>query len=263
MSDSSPTVPAAPKKLAPGPIPVTEAGPPAGQTEAPAPYVRKRLPGPMIHLARLAEAQTAADKPKPKPKKIEMESDEELDEFEIPPEGTDSEFIDSLDPDARPDLSKRLRQQKGGKARKIFLRPYLMNCLMTGVQPDQIAKQLNVSIRTIYNWQKELNESLVDEAKNIDPYRLYGQMVATYDEMLAQAWREALDMRNKAADRAKFHDNARGVLDSKKRFLGKTKFFENTDGWHPTMDNSRTEEGARIDAFQEILGKNGSRSWFR
>jgi len=144
-----------------------------------------------------------------------------------------------------------LRRQKNGKAAREYLKGYLLDALMKGIHIEQVARELGVTTRTAYNYQKELREELGGEAKRMNPYRFYGQLIAEYDAMRALNWRKA-ETAEKEADQVKFAAEARAVMDSRDRFMKNANLY-NQFTWNFSKDSTQTDEGARIDTFQRML----------
>lgn len=128
--------------------------------------------------------------------------------------------------------------------------------LLAGRSMDEIAQKFNQTVRTIYNWKADLRVLLADEARSIDPFPLYGEMLATYREARAQAMRMAEDPTAEAKDRIRATTELRQGTDSLSKFLKDSGFYDlaRLTPKRVAESTAQSEADALVAAAREILG---------
>ncbi|CAO3460764.1 hypothetical protein [Azospirillum argentinense] len=165
---------------------------------------------------------------------------------------------EQADPNAIPDdLGDRVRQiahLHGKEAAEEYTMKVLQGLLLQGKPVDEIARQFNVTTRTIYTWKARLRDRQAEEARAIDPYPLFGGILAHFDAIQTEAWSRAKSpvRTMKDSDRARFLDIALRSTTDRVKFLKEVGLFE-AARIVPKKTTEASNEGAEAQALLEDL----------
>lgn len=155
------------------------------------------------------------------------------DPFDLPPMDPMTrvrELTEARDPAQRAlenDLGWRVRRIRQTQPDYVpdFTLDALHELLQMGMPLDSIAKQFNVTVRTIYNWRQLLQERYRAEALNFDPMPFFGRSVKHYEGIKKKALQMAATADNAGAKRGALALALQAENDMH-RMLAQTGFYD-------------------------------------
>jgi hypothetical protein len=161
---------------------------------------------------------------------LNLRSEEEIDEFKY----AFPKMADFIGPDGKvflpTDPSVRLRSlyaYHDKQAAEEYLIRMLNAFKMRGMTTDEIALLFDVSVPTIYRWNRKLKESFSAKSNKLDLQCLFGETLQYFDEMSQAALREA-DKTDKPKEKARLMETSMKAIDFKIKILEKAGLFKNS-----------------------------------
>ena len=189
---------------------------------------------------------------------VDEGDDEDLNEFveaSVPSQAPLSE-LDTHE--TTPDFTPRNRMRQVSERSSQYEREYRLKLvhrmIMRGVPLDEIANQLDVSVRTVQRDRQELFSRLREAAKKFDLNHFIGDMMGFYGEASAMAMRAASNSKTPINHRLAAIRTASGARRDLTRMLDNAGVFD-VVRYSPEKDRGNADIRKLTDVARRLLGE--------